>query len=140
MTVIRRYVVPIILGYIAGSILNMGIVMLGPYLIPYPEGTDASTMEGLIAAMPLFEVRHFMSPLMAHAAGTLLGAYVCTRLTLEKPWWPALVIGIVFMAGGIYMIKSIPSTPVWFMITDLAIAYIPMAFLGWKLGHKKGGK
>jgi hypothetical protein len=52
MTVIRRYVVPIILGYIAGSILNMGIVMLGPYLIPYPEGTDASTMEGLIAAMP----------------------------------------------------------------------------------------
>jgi hypothetical protein len=41
----------------------------------------------------------------------------------------ALAIGVFFLIGGIVNVFMLPS-PVWFTILDLAVAYIPMAWLG----------
>jgi threonine/homoserine/homoserine lactone efflux protein len=49
----------------------------------------------------------------------------------------ALTIGIVFLIGGIMNVMMLPS-PLWFTILDLVGAYLPMAYLAWKLGKKKG--
>jgi hypothetical protein len=45
----------------------------------------------------------------------------------------ALVIGLLFLLGGIASVFMLPS-PVWFTAVDLILAYIPMAFLAGKLG------
>jgi threonine/homoserine/homoserine lactone efflux protein len=41
-----------------------------------------------------------------------------------------------FLAGGITNVLMLPS-PLWFNIVDLVGAYIPMAWIGWKLASRK---
>lgn len=41
----------------------------------------------------------------------------------------------VFLAGGVAANIMIPA-PAWYRIVDLVFAYLPMAFLGWKLSGK----
>src|SRR5690606_40560173 len=60
-------------------IVNMSIIMISGSIIPPPEGADTTTTEGLKAAMHLFEPKHFLLPFLAHALGTLVGAFVTDR-------------------------------------------------------------
>ncbi len=121
-----------ILGLIVGSVINMGIIMISGMVIPPPNGADVTTMEGLRETLPLFEPKHFLMPFLAHALGTLAGAFIAAKIAATRKILIAMVIGLFFLGGGIwsaYMLKG----PTWFLIVDLVLAYIPMAWLGWKL-------
>ena len=48
----------------------------------------------------------------------------------------AICIGIFFLLGGISMVFIMPA-PVWFIVADLSLAYIPMGWFGWKLSGQK---
>lgn len=136
MNPVLRNILAVIAGVIGGSIINGGIISIGPSVVPLPEGVDISTMEGLKAAMPLYEPRHFLMPFLAHALGTLVGAFITALIATSNKMAFAMGIGVLFLAGGVAMVSMVPS-PTWFTITDLAGAYIPMAFLGAKLAGKK---
>jgi hypothetical protein len=126
----------VIAGIILGSLVNMGLVWIGPHIIPPPAGLDMTTEEGLKQAIPLLKPVHFLMPFLAHAIGTLAGA-ILTALLAKKPLKPIapLLIGVFFMIGGILNILILPS-PLWFSMTDLVIAYLPMAWLGFYLVKK----
>ena len=47
----------------------------------------------------------------------------------------ALAIGVFFLIGGIVNVFLLPS-PTWFAIVDIVGAYIPMAFIGGKIGKR----
>jgi hypothetical protein len=47
-----------------------------------------------------------------------------------------MLIASLFFVGGIYMVMLLPS-PLWFNLTDLILAYFPMAYLGYYLLKKK---
>ena len=47
-----------------------------------------------------------------------------------------MAIGFAFLAGGVMMVLTLPATPVWFILLDLIVAYLPMAYLGYKLGQR----
>jgi hypothetical protein len=47
-----------------------------------------------------------------------------------------MLIAGLFFAGGLYMVFILPA-PLWFDLTDLIIAYFPMAFIGYKLAKRK---
>ena len=132
MNPILRNVIAIVAGIILGSIVNMAIIMLSSSVIPPPEGVNPSDMESLKASMHLFEPKHFLMPFLAHAFGTLVGAFVAGLIAINHRLKISLAIGLFFMLGGITNILLLPS-PLWFTITDLALAYIPMAWLGYKL-------
>ena len=70
-----RLILAVIAGLVVGSLVNMALVMLSGHVIPPPAGVDTATTEGLKAAMPLFEPKHFLFPFLAHAVGTLVGAF-----------------------------------------------------------------
>ncbi|MBL7949197.1 MAG: hypothetical protein ACO1G7_06445 [Bacteroidota bacterium] len=127
-----RNILAIIAGIAAGSVVNMGIVMISGSVIPPPEGVDATTYEGLKASMHLMEPKHFVFPFLAHAIGTLAGAFLAARLSVSK-MRSAFIVGGFFLLGGIANTMMLPS-PVWFSITDLVGAYLPMAWLGGKAG------
>ncbi|MCU0389247.1 MAG: hypothetical protein MUE71_11630 [Chitinophagaceae bacterium] len=129
---VLRNVLAVIGGLVIGSIVNMGIITLSGTIIPPPAGADVTTTEGLKAALPLFEPKHFLMPWLAHALGTLTGAFVATKIGNPSRIWLGLVIGVFFLMGGISMVFMVPS-PTWFTITDLALAYLPMGYLGSKL-------
>ena len=134
MNPILKNVLAVVAGLVAVSIVNMGIVMLSGSIIPPPEGGDITTMEGLKATMHLFEPKHFIFPFLAHALGTLVGAFIAAKIAATRKMSMALVIGAFFLIGGsinIFMLGG----PAWFTALDLAMGYIPMAYLGWRLGR-----
>lgn len=132
---IIRNILAVILGLTIGSVVNMGLIMISSYVIPPPEGADVSTTEGLKKAMHLFETRHFLFPFLAHALGTFSGAFVTVLLAVSNKLKLALVIGLVFLIGGIASVFMLPS-PLWFSIVDITFAYIPMAYFAFAAAKK----
>jgi hypothetical protein len=129
MGIIVRNVLAVLAGIVIGSVVNMGLVMAGPALIPAPAGADVTTLEGLRASIHLFEPKHFLFPFLAHALGTLAGAFVAARFGTGHPRRLAMVIGLLFLAGGIANVLMLPA-PLWLTVLDLIGAYIPMAYVG----------
>jgi hypothetical protein len=136
MNPIARNILAAIVGFVIGSVVNIGLVNMGTSVIPIPEGADVSTMEGLRESMKLFTPANFIFPFLAHALGTLTGAFVAAKLAASHPMKFAIGIGVIFLIGGITM-AFMCGGPVWFIASDLLLAYIPMALLG---GFLAGGK
>ena len=132
MNPIIRNILAVIGGIIVGSVVNMGLITISGSIIPPPEGADVSTMEGLKATMHLFEPRHFLFPFLAHALGTFVGAMIAGLIATNRKMTFAMVIGGFFLIGGTANVFLLPS-PTWFIVVDLALAYLPMAWLGGKL-------
>lgn len=131
-----KNVLALVLGLVGGSIINMLIVTISPHIIPPPANADVTTEEGLKQSIHLFQPIHFLMPFLAHSIGTFVGAYIAAKLaSSHKPIF-ALIIGIFFLSGGIYMVTQLPS-PLWFNILDLGLAYIPAAWLAVKLAVNK---
>ncbi|MBX2961438.1 MAG: hypothetical protein KF687_02940 [Cyclobacteriaceae bacterium] len=136
MNPILRNIVSVVAGIVSGSIVNMGIIMISGYIITPPAGANVTTMEGLKESLHLFEPKHFLFPFLAHALGTLAGAWVASKIAATYRMTFALVIGCVFLVGGISNVLMLPS-PLWFTILDLGGAYFPMGYLGGKLAIGK---
>jgi hypothetical protein len=132
MNPILRNILAVIAGIVVGSGVNMGIIMISGSLIPPPAGADVTTTEGLKASMHLFEPKHFLMPFLAHALGTLAGALIAATIAASHKMKFALGIAVFFLAGGIASVAMLPS-PLWFSVTDLVLAYIPMGYLAGKL-------
>jgi hypothetical protein len=132
MNPIVKNILAVIVGLVAGSAVNMGIIMISGSVIPPPEGVDNTTVEGLKAGIHLFQPKHFLMPFLAHALGTFVGALLAALIAANRKMLFAFVIGIFFLAGGVANVLMLPS-PLWFTIVDLVGAYLPMAFLAAKL-------
>lgn len=130
-----RIALALIAGLVVGGGVNMALIMLGPSLIPPPPGADMTTAEGLQAAMPLLEPKHFLVPFLAHAVGTLVGALVGSLLTASRRAVVAYAVGAVFLCGGVAASVMIPA-PTWFEVLDVVVAYLPMAWLGLSLANR----
>ncbi len=136
MNPILKNVIAVIAGIIFGSLVNMGIINISGSVIPSPDGSDVTTIEGLKASMNLFEPKHFIMPFLAHALGTFAAAFLAIKIAPSHQMKIAIGIGIFYLAGGITNIILLPS-PLWYGILDLACAYIPMAYLAGTLANKK---
>ena len=110
----------------------MGIIMMSVYVIPPPPGVDLTTPEGLQAAKGLLEPKHFIFPFLAHAIGTLTGALLTVIIAKNRRLMLAMTIGVFFLIGGISAAFMIPA-PTWFIVLDLLLAYIPAAWLAYKI-------
>ncbi len=137
MNNITRNILAVVGGLVVGGAVNMGLVNVGSSVIPLPTGADISTMEGLQESMQLFAPKNFLFPFLAHALGTLAGAFVAAKLAVSHPMKCAMVIGFVFLIAGISIVYMVGG-PIWFMAVDLIIAYLPMAYLGGLMVGKKG--
>ncbi len=132
---ILKNILAVTVGLLIGGAVNMAIILLSDRLIAPPEGADLKTMEGLKAAMPLMEPKHFLLPFLAHALGTLVGGFIAARFAANHSLKWGLLIGACFLIGGIANILMLPS-PIWFTILDLVLAYLPMGYLGAKLAKR----
>ena len=129
---ILKNITAFIIGAFIGGTINMGIIMISDSVIALPEGIDPSDMESLIANFHLFNPINFLMPFLAHALGTLTGAFIATKIAATYKLPIALSIGFLFLIGGIQMSNILPA-PLWFNIADLGFAYIPMGYLGYRL-------
>jgi hypothetical protein len=136
MNPIVKNIIAVIAGFILGSIINMSLITVSGSIIPAPNGADVTTLEGLKATIHLFEPKHFLFPFLAHALGTLGGAFVAAKIAANHKLKFAMSIGFLFLVGGVANILMLPS-PLWFTLVDLVGAYLPMAFVGFRLASIK---
>ncbi len=130
-----RSVLAVILGLVIGSIVNMGLIYLGSELVPPPPGVDVSNADSIAASIHLYQAKHFIAPLLAHALGTLVGAVIAYSIAANHQQRAAWVVGCIFLIGGVVAALMIPA-PIWFLSLDLVLAYLPMAWLGIKLSTR----
>ncbi|WP_339888066.1 hypothetical protein [uncultured Flavobacterium sp.] len=133
MNPIIKNILAVVLGWFAGSIINMGLIQAGNTIFPI-EGIDPNDMEALAAVMPTLPNEHFIFPLLAHALGTLAGATIAYYFAATHKMKFAIAIGSLFLLGGIAVNYMLPG-PTWFAVADIALAYIPMALIGAKLAQ-----
>lgn len=131
---ILRNIAALVVGWLAGSAVNMSLVTIGPMFVPLPEGINPQDMEAYAEISSTLGDEHFIFPLLAHALGTLVGAAVAYLIAASRKNVFAWVVGAFFFLGGIMVNYMIPG-PVWFTVADLVLAYFPMAFLGMKIAR-----
>ncbi len=134
MNPVLKNILAVVLGWLIGSIVNMALVFTGHSVYPI-EGVDPNDIEAMAEVMPTLSSEYFLFPFLAHALGTLVGAFIAAKIAATRKMTFALVIGVIFLLGGIWVSTMIPA-PTWFTATDLILAYIPMAWIGGKLGSK----
>jgi hypothetical protein len=134
MNAVLKNVVAVVVGIVIGSMVNMALITASGSVIAPPAGADVTTMEGLKASIHLFEPKHFLMPFLAHALGTLVGAFVVAKMGATRQFAMAMGIGALFFVGGAANAFLLPG-PIWFDVVDIAGAYFPMAWIGWKLAR-----
>lgn len=136
MNPILKNILALVGGVVVGGIINMGLIMISSSIVPLPEGVDPTNMESLKENMHLFEAKHFLFPFLAHALGTLVGAWIAAKLSTDKHMMWALVVGLFFLIGGVTNAFVLPA-PTWFIALDVIAAYLPMAWIGGRLATRK---
>lgn len=132
MNPLLKNIIAICAGIILGSVVNMALVNAGYSFIPLPNETKNLALN---EAVLLFQPKHFLFPFLAHAVGTLVGAFTTAYIAFNHQLKFALAIGCLFLFGGISMILSLKA-PMWFNVSDAILSYIPMALLGYFLAAK----
>jgi hypothetical protein len=133
MPSVLRNVLALLVGLVIGGSVNTALIMLSPSLIAPPAGVDVNDAASLAKGMHLFEPRHFVMPSLAHALGTFAGALAAYLVAAAYKIQLAWMIGAVFLCGGVAASFMIPA-PAWFIALDLLAAYLPMAWLGIRVG------
>ena len=130
-----KNILAVVAGIVIGMVVNMAIVMLSASVIPPPGGVNPNDVESVRAGLHLFEPKHFIFPFLAHALGTLAGAFAAAKIAANSKQKLALWTGVIFLAFGILAATMIPA-PTWFIAVDLILAYVPMGILGGKLASR----
>ena len=138
MNPIIKNILAVIVGWLGGSVINMGLIKTGHKLMPI-EGVDPSDMSALAAAMPTLGPEYFIFPFLGHALGTLAGATIAGLIAANHKMKFSLAIGVLFLFGGIMINYMLPG-PIWFAAVDIIVAYIPMAWLGGKIALNLSSK
>lgn len=132
---IVRSILAVILGFVIGNIANMIVIYAGHAIMPPPAGFDGTSMGGVASTIHLLAPVDYIVPFLAHALGPLIGVLCAMFIAASSRKTIAIILGVLFLAGGIAANVMIPA-PMWYRIVDLVFAYVPMAFLGWKLSGK----
>ncbi|MDD9891618.1 MAG: hypothetical protein OXU66_11300 [Gammaproteobacteria bacterium] len=135
MESIARNIAAILIGAIVGSLVNIGLILVGSSIIPAPAGVDVTNAESIAAAMDQFQVQHFIFPFLAHALGTLVGAVIAFLVAARNKNIFAYAVGVLFLIAGVANSFMIPA-PTWFVVADILAAYIPMAWFGIQIGSR----
>ena len=132
MNAILRNVLAVIIGIAVMMFVNSSLIQVSASIIPPPEGVDPMDIESIKANFDKFTPQHYFVPFLAHALGTIAGVVIGCLIAASHKFKIAMGLGIVHLIGGIAAAFMIPA-PVWFIVADLALAYIPMAWIGAKL-------
>ena len=127
MKTILRNIFALVTGWTIGAIVNMSFIVAGSHVFPMSESFEPMNAMN-------WDLKFFIFPFLAHALGTLAGAFIAAKIASTHKKTFALIVGAFFLIGGTMMVFMLPA-PIWFVVLDLAVAYIPMGWLGWRISR-----
>ena len=127
MKTILRNIFALLIGWTIGAIVNMSFIVAGSKVFPLSELYEPMNAMN-------WDLKFFIFPFLAHALGTLAGAFIAAKIASTHKKTFALIVGAFFLIGGTMMVFMLPA-PLWFIFLDLTVAYIPMGWLGWRISR-----
>jgi MFS family permease len=125
-----RNIFAVIVGFIVGSALNMGLIQLNmQVLFPAPTEMDINDPEQFNAYVATLPTLAFVVVLFAHLGQSFVGGWVAARLGSSRPMLLAMIIGVLTLAGGIMAMMMIQG-PGW-MIVELPLYLVVAWVAGW---------
>ena len=101
---------------LAAVFTGTSLMILGQYFAhqayPAPEGMDYQDGEQVKAYMNSFPVYVYLIMIVFHQLGTLAASFLSARLDVANGRKNALMIGVIFMMGGLMNLQTLPH-PVW---------------------------
>lgn len=135
---IIKNTIALLLSLSVAAVIAFIIIVLGHSIIPTPEGMDTNDFESIKRNFHLFEFRHFIFPLLAHAVATFFASYVISRYAVTHKFWFALGIGILFTIASLSLTLRIGHFN-WIGIVEI-VQYIPLSILGYKFWQRRNLK
>jgi hypothetical protein len=132
MRFFRGSVIPVWVGMVVAGLAITVIEFLGSKVYPPPLGMNPEDPASVRAAMALMPPGALLFVLLGWIVGTFAGAWVTARMAYRSPITHGLVLGALFLAGGIVNMLLLPH-PVWFWILGVMV-FLPAAYLGARLG------
>ena len=130
---ITKYVLPVVVGAMAGMILisfgEMGI----HYIYPLPAGLSFRDKAALATVMMQLPVTVFVLLLVNYAFSSFIAGCICSLIAGRNTPIPAIVVGIALTMAGLFNLFTIPQ-PIWFCILSLII-YLPFTCLGYLIAR-----
>lgn len=123
-----RTVIAVIVGIVAGGIVNMAFIMLSWVIFRPPEGADMTHPETLRAYIESLPPPAFVLVLIAHGGGASAGGFVAARVAGRRAMMLGSIVGGVFLIGGVINSVMIPR-PIWFAVVDVLL-YVPCGIAG----------
>ena len=97
MNTFCKNILAILGGGLIGMVVNMGLIITGNQLIPFEDGINPMNAT-------MWDIKYFIFPFLAHAIGTLSGAFIAAKFAVSYHIIFAICIGIFFLLGGISML------------------------------------
>ena len=132
---ITKYVLPVVVGAMAGIMLISGGETMVFSVYPLLPGTDRYDAESLAKAMKVLPASAFMFLIVNYIVCSFLAGILTTLVSKGTTLRPPIVVGIVLTLAGLYNIVKLPH-PLWFSILNLFI-YLPFVYFGYLVVRKK---
>jgi hypothetical protein len=101
------------LGLVIGAMMNLFVISLGPNI---------------------FGDNHHAIAILAHMFGAFTGAFFVCMVRVDRPLLYAMSIGGAYLGMAVMDMLVLKNLPLWFILTDLFVAHLPLAYLGYRVG------
>ena len=96
-----RNVLAVVLGVVAGSVVNMALIRLNLALFPMPAGADANDPAALRAHLATLPAAAFLLPFLAHFGQAFVGGLVAGKLGKASPRILVGIVGALTVLGSV---------------------------------------
>ena len=127
-----KYFFSTIIGLLSGFVTLYFLEYLVFILFPLPNGIDVKSIESLSQNMDQIPQINFIMVLVCFAIASLVSGFVSVKIRTRNSRIPVIIIGLLFTIAGFINSMEIPQ-PIWMVIIS-SIIFIPMVYLGGKLG------
>ena len=132
---VTKYVLPVIVGAMAGMIL----IMLGEsyihFLYPPPNNIDFYDADSVAKYIKQLPDKAFVLVIINYAVCSFLAGLIATVIAGRVSLRPALVVGIVLTLAGLYNMINLHQ-PLWVSLFSMLV-YLPFAYFGYLAILKK---
>ncbi len=135
MKIFKKRILPVILGLVAGWVSIAIFDALNHQVYPSPDGLDYTDKDAILALIESLPTGAFVLLLAGWMIGAFTGGLVGALVNKEAWRNTGIIVGVILALSSIINMTLIPH-PTWLFIVA-SIGYVPMAYLGAKLIHKR---
>ncbi len=104
----------VLLGVLAGMVLDTALRWVGDYIFPPPPILDIADKDQLRELYKTMPMEAYFIKMVSWAFGTLGGGYFAVRIA-KMGQFPAWIVGILLFAGYLIGMLGLPN-PIWVVI------------------------